>query len=269
VTTKLYISNGFLKAVIGMFFALSNIVAAQEQAIIITVSDGVNHKELTVGVHPDGQSSFVQGLDQFAPPPPPSGAFDARLIVENESYFKKFLEKTPGEKRFEIRYRKESGNESIHIIWEENELFNNAVFRIEDIFGGQFYSGSLTELDESFEPSALHSALAEGLVFIIDYEVTTSLDQSIQRPAAFTLHQNYPNPFNPSTNIAFDLHLDTPVKISVFTLNGRLVQKLFDGFKNEGQHLLSYDGSNLASGIYLLEIRTNYHTDSIKMNLIK
>ncbi|PTM07786.1 MAG: hypothetical protein DA443_09470, partial [Bacteroidetes bacterium] len=59
----------------------------------ISVSDGANTTNITVAVSPNGSStSFVEGLDQLAPPAPPDGAFDARMKVNGTSYFTKYFD---------------------------------------------------------------------------------------------------------------------------------------------------------------------------------
>ena len=64
-----------------------------EFTLPISVSDGANTTNITVAVSPNGSStSFVEGLDQLAPPAPPDGAFDARMKVNGTSYFTKYFD---------------------------------------------------------------------------------------------------------------------------------------------------------------------------------
>lgn len=252
-----------------LLLGISTLATATEKSVVFSVSDGGNEQELTVGVHPNGQSGFVQGLDQLAPPPPPTGAFDARIIVGNESYFTKLLDNTPGEKRYEFLYRSASGNAPVQIFWDESDLFSGATFRIEDRFGGEVFSSYLMELDTGFTPEDLHPILNNGFVLIILYETSTSVQEPIGQPNNFVLHQNYPNPFNPITNIPFELQQAMFVTISVFTLDGRKVKVLFSGYKNEGFHVINFNASNLATGLYVVNLRSASISDSIKMNLIK
>jgi len=78
-------------------------------------------------------------------------------------------------------------------------------------------------------------------------------------PQAFALRQNYPNPFNPSTRIEYELPTTSQVKISVYNLNGQLVQTLFHGEQSAGRYTISWDGKNangnsIASGLYLVRM---------------
>lgn len=83
------------------------------------------------------------------------------------------------------------------------------------------------------------------------------------------ISQNFPNPFNPSTRIEFALSDTKDVLIDVYDTLGRKVAMLVDGQLNSGFHSIHFDGSGLASGVYLYRIVTNETVSSKKMMLIK
>ncbi|MEQ9092182.1 MAG: T9SS type A sorting domain-containing protein [Balneola sp.] len=89
-------------------------------------------------------------------------------------------------------------------------------------------------------------------------------------PGEFSLDQNYPNPFNPSTNISYSLPTNSTVNISVYDINGRKVADLLTGeSKTAGNHTLSFDASNLASGVYLYRIDANSVSQNRSFSQIK
>ena len=90
-----------------------------------------------------------------------------------------------------------------------------------------------------------------------------------QIPNAFSLEQNYPNPFNPTTEIAFSLPTAGSTKLSVYDLSGRLVAHVINGSLKAGDHVVSFDASNLSSGIYLYRLEAEGFTSSRKMILLK
>ncbi len=74
-------------------------------------------------------------------------------------------------------------------------------------------------------------------------------------PTKFELSQNYPNPFNPSTKIDFEIPVSGNVNLSVFDNSGREVSTLVNGYKNAGYYTVSFNASNLASGVYFYKIQ--------------
>tara|TARA_R110002096_G_scaffold434360_3_gene655708 strand:- start:9541 stop:12348 length:2808 start_codon:yes stop_codon:yes gene_type:complete len=94
-------------------------------------------------------------------------------------------------------------------------------------------------------------------------------------PNSFSLSQNYPNPFNPTTNIEFNLPSSAKVTLTVYDVNGRLVATILNNSQRmAGQHAVSFNAENLASGVYLYEINAvsvsgKSFAQSKKMTLIK
>lgn len=95
------------------------------------------------------------------------------------------------------------------------------------------------------------------------------VDDESSLPTEIILYQNYPNPFNPATNITFHLPHSTYIKLSVVNILGETVQTLIDGYNLSGYHTVSFDGSTLASGIYLVVLETDQFRTSKKMILLK
>jgi hypothetical protein len=74
-------------------------------------------------------------------------------------------------------------------------------------------------------------------------------------PNVCSLSQNYPNPFNPTTQISFNLPQASFVKLTIFDVAGREVATLINGMRDAGPHEITFDGSGLASGIYLCRLQ--------------
>jgi Secretion system C-terminal sorting domain len=88
-------------------------------------------------------------------------------------------------------------------------------------------------------------------------------------PDQFSLKQNYPNPFNPSTQIEYSLAGSGHVTLKVFDILGRLVSKVVDANKNAGSYKVSFNASNLPSGVYIYRLQTKNYSRSRKMLLLK
>ncbi|MDR3626108.1 MAG: T9SS type A sorting domain-containing protein [Ignavibacteriaceae bacterium] len=92
----------------------------------------------------------------------------------------------------------------------------------------------------------------------------------------YHLYQNYPNPFNPQTRITYSLKAKGLVQLNVYNILGQLVCKLVNASQEAGTYSVTFDGTNLISGIYVYELKvlspsdyTNNFTASRKLILIK
>jgi len=88
-------------------------------------------------------------------------------------------------------------------------------------------------------------------------------------PIAMNLYRNYPNPFNPMTNIPFAVSQPGKVTITVYDVLGRKVATLVNEEKSLGNHVIEFDGSNLASGLYYYRMEVNGYRYTKKMLLLK
>jgi hypothetical protein len=88
-------------------------------------------------------------------------------------------------------------------------------------------------------------------------------------PHAFSLAQNYPNPFNPTTGVRFQVPGVSEVKLVVYDLLGREVAVLVNERKAPGAYEVRFDGSNLASGVYIYRLTAGSFVHSRTMLLVK
>tara|TARA_R110000868_G_scaffold410693_4_gene699800 strand:+ start:30270 stop:31658 length:1389 start_codon:yes stop_codon:yes gene_type:complete len=88
-------------------------------------------------------------------------------------------------------------------------------------------------------------------------------------PEGYRLEQNYPNPFNPTTNIQYSINESGAVSLKVYDLTGREVASLVDSRMSAGQHTVTFDASNLSSGVYFYILQSNGVRLSNKLTLIK
>jgi len=88
-------------------------------------------------------------------------------------------------------------------------------------------------------------------------------------PLAYKLDQNYPNPFNPSTKIDYELKEAGFVSLKVFNILGQVVTTLAAGKQEAGKHQVTFDASQLSSGVYLYQITAGNFVAIKKMVLMK
>ncbi len=76
-------------------------------------------------------------------------------------------------------------------------------------------------------------------------------------------------PFNPTTAISYQLSANSLVSLQVYDLAGKLVATLVDGWRQAGNHQVAFDGSSLASGMYIYRLQAGDYSASGKMVLMK
>ena len=104
-------------------------------------------------------------------------------------------------------------------------------------------------------------------VYSSGLSVSNEDEQSV--PTSFALRQNYPNPFNPTTNIEFDVAHTSNVSLEVYNIVGQRVATLVNGVQSAGTHMVQWNASSQASGIYFLRIQSEAGVLIRKMMLMK
>ena len=112
----------------------------------------------------------------------------------------------------------------------------------------------------------------------VDFDGTSSYSNTVEVnvvPASFDLGQNYPNPFNPSTMISFNLPSESKVSLIVYNATGQMVKELINNTISAGYNEVSFNASELTSGIYFYTLKaisadgsTNFQNTK-KMLLLK
>jgi hypothetical protein len=85
----------------------------------------------------------------------------------------------------------------------------------------------------------------------------------------YELEQNYPNPFNPATQIRYTLEQASNVTLRVYDMLGREVATLINENQNAGRHVVDFNASNFASGVYLYRLQAGSFVQVKKMILVK
>ena len=88
-------------------------------------------------------------------------------------------------------------------------------------------------------------------------------------PASFALDQNYPNPFNPSTQISYSIATSGQVLLEVFDVLGRQVATLVNTNQSVGTHTVTFDATDLSSGLYVYRLTSGSKLQTKKMLLMK
>ena len=108
---------------------------------------------------------------------------------------------------------------------------------------------------------------------ITDYQATTDpLDNHYELEISnYELMQCYPNPFNPQTTISYQLPAPSSVFITIYNINGQLVEELVGSstVQEAGSHFVVWNAGQHPSGIYFAKLQANSFTLTQKLSLLK
>ncbi|HNW58608.1 MAG TPA: CotH kinase family protein [bacterium] len=88
-------------------------------------------------------------------------------------------------------------------------------------------------------------------------------------PDGFTLQQNYPNPFNATTTIRYALAAPAMVSLRILNEAGQVVTTLAAGAQQAGEHIVTWDGTGMASGVYICRLASGGHVETRRLSLLR
>ena len=144
-------------------------------------------------------------------------------------------------------------------------LFTQIPWNIEQL-GNAYGSVSISNLNVS---GYFGSEATYEIGPSLNFESGLSLEENNLLPNSHKLLSAYPNPFNPIVTLPFSLSNNAYVELSIFNLNGLLVEKLVEQVMNEGFHNIKWNADSEASGIYFYALESEGYVDSRKIVLIK
>jgi len=145
-------------------------------------------------------------------------------------------------------------------------IFLDPMFLSSDDFHLQANSPCIDAGDPNlpFDPD---STIADIGAFYYHQSATEPL--VVLLPNTFALYPNWPNPFNSTTMIRYDVPTAGKVSLTVFNLLGQRVATLFDQRHLAGTYTISWDASNLPSGLYLCRMDAAGFAQTRKLLLVK
>jgi hypothetical protein len=92
---------------------------------------------------------------------------------------------------------------------------------------------------------------------------------SNDKPTEYSLMQNYPNPFNPTTTITYSIPKNGLVALKVYDILGKEVAELVNEAKEAGDYSVTFNASELPSGIYFYTLTSGNFIATKKLILLK
>ncbi len=151
------------------------------------------------------------------------------------------------------------------------------VFRIQNGNYLTTNSTGLFEIDDTTGVVVRQIYVSSNLQYIdlFDRNLTTSIENN-DVPGMYKLYNNYPNPFNPSTKIKFEIGYTSSsspryenVSLKVFDILGKEVATLVNEQFQPGTYEVTFDGSNIQSGVYFYQLRAGEYSETRKFVLLK
>ena len=261
-----------------ILFCYGNLIgqgSAQVSIPLEMYDNAGGHRTLYFGVDPTATDSidFHLGEDDLPPFPPP-GAFEARWILpknnfsgELNSYIDyRFAEVFPYTDTIihRLKYQVSTGADTLFFGWnfppEVTALMQNlgnGTFVYVSMSGTGVYSFT------NFEDF-------DRMKFTIFYNsIVTGIENKDINPLNFKLEQNYPNPFNPTTTINVSIPNGSTISLKVFDLLGNEISEITTGYYSAGTYTFIFDGRNIASGVYIYQLKYDGGFTSKKMALLK
>ena len=119
-------------------------------------------------------------------------------------------------------------------------------------------NGRIFKSSDNFEVLEVIAATTEGYI-------TTS----VVTPSAIAISDAYPNPFNPSTSFNVSVGQAGNVSVMVYNVNGQVVDMVHEGPMDAGVYSMTWNASDLSSGMYIIKANNADVTVSQKVMLIK
>ena len=101
------------------------------------------------------------------------------------------------------------------------------------------------------------------------FSFSDEVNVDVSNPIQFELSQNYPNPFNPSTTISFTIPQSSMVTLKVYNALGQEMKTIVSQNLEAGQHSITFEASDLNSGIYFYKLEAGNFVEVRKMTLLK
>ncbi len=208
----------------------------------------------------------------------PSGVFISNFYTGPDGNFPQQLIQIPGGR---LMYAAFSGTSSGLTILDSTGTYIRSLTAVSGtrgayLLGNGHYlttnAAGVHEVDSATGTLIRTISTAANFQYITPYNPGALLgngNAGVNTPEGFVLEQNYPNPFNPETSIRFSLPENSVVSLKVYDVNGKLVKTLVNGLTAAGSHEVSFNASELASGVYFCTLKAGVFTETKKLMLTK
>lgn len=221
------------------------------------------------------RSDFVGGYASNGPPASPQNIQANTIVINGESYAKIQWTLSPEEDVSNYPYGSYKVWRRKKItVWENWILKATVSGNVNTFIDTEIYGAGSGPNEVEYKIVAVDRTNHQS-----EFSDVVSLDwgNSMQKRIASNginiledkLIGNFPNPFNPLTKIRYTLKDVDRVSLKIYDILGNKINVLEEEYKLPGEHEISFDGSNLPSGVYLCVLETSRYRSVQKMILSK
>ena len=176
----------------------------------------------------------------------------------------------------------DADGQNVFLKWATASETNNSGFEVQKKFDDEKWEvlgfipgrGTTSEQSEySFQDeihlSGIYSYRLKQIDFDGSYKFSNEISADVKTLVDFNLEQNYPNPFNPVTIIKFSLPETDNVSLIIYNTVGQKITELVNGKLDAGKYSYQWNASDVATGMYIYELRTSNFVSVKKMILLK
>ena len=134
---------------------------------------------------------------------------------------------------------------------------------------GTFKTVMLAFLMQNSDSVQVSTFLDNALTWFGTSKTSSVHSKEIGVVQEYNLSQNYPNPFNPETQISYSVAKASHVKLAVYNVLGQKVADLVDEHKDANSYKVTFDASDLTSGLYFYHLEAGDYSKTMKMMLLQ
>ncbi len=150
---------------------------------------------------------------------------------------------------------------------------NDGVFTVTSALVPDAPAGGQTTLTMDFHPTQINTPYSAQLTFpnaspacappvvVVLSQTSTSASVDTRGEAnGFKLGQNHPNPFTVNSVFTFTTPTEAAVRLTVSDLTGKVIKIISDGRVSAGEHSVTLEANDFASGTYVLTLQSGTTT---------
>ncbi|NQT62327.1 MAG: T9SS type A sorting domain-containing protein [Candidatus Marinimicrobia bacterium] len=182
----------------------------------------------------------------------------------------------PSSEAISVSFSDSNPEQEIEFLYQLIDDSPALLLREGDEFGSSTWRYGVGLSSQFMDPGAVKSLIGyqiNGASWGDLSPIQVSINEHPVLPSSFSLHA-YPNPFNPTATISYTLPHASNIKLTVFNVSGQTVLEMVDSNQAAGAYQvhwngLNHSGKNVSTGMYLIQLQTENHSQFVKVLYLK